>query len=91
VKKAKGSELPGAKIAFTATGIPMIKRTATWLEILRHAKEKGQIEYDLTFLAKVLPPKKLDASLFRVTGRTSACGHYLLFLSASPQSQSSDQ
>jgi hypothetical protein len=61
VKKAKGSELPGAKIAFTAAGIPMRMRTraATWLQILPHVKEKGQIEYDLTFLAKVLPATNL--------------------------------
>jgi len=44
VKKGKGSELPGAEIALTATGIPVRKRTATWLQILPHAKEKGQIE-----------------------------------------------
>src|SRR5207302_8845890 len=57
VKKAKGSELPGGEIALTATGIPIRKRTATWLQILPPTKEKGQIEYDLTFLAKVLPVK----------------------------------
>jgi len=57
VKKAEGSELPGAESALTATGISMRKRTATWLQIVPHAKEKGQIEYDLTFLAKVLPAK----------------------------------
>jgi hypothetical protein len=37
----------------------MRKRTAPWLQTLPRGKEKGQIEYDLTFLAKVLPATNL--------------------------------
>ncbi len=42
----------------------MKKRTATWPQILSHTKEKGQIEYDLTFLAKVLPVKNWMPAYF---------------------------
>jgi hypothetical protein len=58
VKKAKGSGLPGAEIVLAAAGMPM--RMAPHRDVATdpsHAKEKGQIEYDLTFLAKVLPAK----------------------------------
>jgi hypothetical protein len=58
VKKAVGSESPGAEIALGATVIPMRKRTATWLQIRPHQKGKGQIVFDLTFWQKFCQQKK---------------------------------
>jgi hypothetical protein len=37
----------------------MRKRIAPWLQTLSRGKEKGQIVFDLTFLAKVLPATNL--------------------------------
>lgn len=56
-------------------------------------KERGQVEYDLAFLAQMEPQAVTWApALFCVAGGACACGHYfLLLLRTSSQSQGSDQ